>query len=174
MQSKHKYILILALTFGFSYAQKGLAHGSHIKYESTDAIEIKATYDSGEPMANAQVTVYNPKDIANPWLKGLTNEKGEFVFIPDYSITGNWEVKVRQAGHGNIINIPIKPITTTEIKDEEKPNNNSGKMENSKEIKLSSSNNAEYTIQQKLIMAAMGIWGFVGTALYFSRKKVEQ
>ncbi len=171
MENKHKYIFILALILGLNYTQKGLTHGSNIEYIFTKAINIKATYENGDLIKNGQVTVYNPSDPANPWLKGFTNEKGEFIFIPDYSITGNWEVKVRQAGHGNIITIPINQDsvndskTETTIKAENEGNNN---------VKSLNLNNTKYTIQQKLIMAGFGIWGCVGTALYFSRKKAEQ
>ncbi len=174
MKSKNKYILFLALVLSLSYAQKGLTHGTHIEYNATEAIKIKATYDSGEPMNNGQVTVYNPNEPTKPWLTGVTNKQGEFVFVPDYSVRGNWQIKVRQAGHGNIINIPIEAVGKNKLKNNEESITNSGEIKNSDPIKLSNSQNNQYTIQQKLIMALSGIWGFVGTALYFSKKKAEQ
>jgi nickel transport protein len=170
MKNHNKFILIFALISGLFYTQKALTHGANINYQNTQAINIKATYDSGEPIKNGQVTVYNPSDPAKPWLKGMTNEAGEFVFIPDYSITGNWQVKVRQAGHGTMINIPLnQKIESGETMKTESATNTSNNN-----VKSGSINNATYTTPQKLIMAGFGVWGCVGTALYFSKKKAEQ
>lgn len=131
------------------------AHGANIQYEQTEAIKIQATYDDGTPMGEAQVVIYGPDDPANPKIKGTTDSEGYFVFIPDGP--GNWDVKVRQAGHGDIITIPLGEKTVVE----------ETKVEETK----TEVNNPGYTQIQKLLMAATGVWGFVGTALYFSRSK---
>ena len=132
-----------------------LAHGAKIQYRQTEAISIQATYDDGKPMKKAQVVVYAPSDLTTPWLTGVTNEEGYFSFVPDGDISGNWDVKVRQSGHGDIISIPI-----TE-----------GKLlaDTSKDMSLPS--NVGYTSMQKIVMAAAGVWGFIGTALFFFRKQ---
>ena len=134
-----------------------LAHGAKIEYGQTAGIIIRATYDDGTPMVKAQAVVYAPDDPTTPWLKGMTDTTGQFTFIPDGEISGNWDVKVRQSGHGSIISIPI---TEGVIAYE-------GKQEVARVELLSSS--SDLTPLQKIMMAAAGIWGFIGTALFFSR-----
>jgi nickel transport protein len=131
------------------------AHGTNINYQMTKAIQIEALYTDGNPMKEAQVVVYAPNDPINPWLKGITNQNGQFTFTPDVTQTGNWDVKVRQAGHGDIISIPLTTGETTPIQLQTTPKNTG------------------YTPLQKAVMAATGVWGFLGTALFFSRNKAH-
>lgn len=141
-----------------TYSPKTFAHGSNITYKTTKAVEITAKYENKTPMREAQVVIYAPDNPAQPWLKGMTNEEGKFTFIPNRKITGNWSIKVRLAGHGTMINIPIE----------------SSEIENSNEIKKlnisNQNNNPNLTTLQKLMMSLTGIWGLIGTALFFSRK----
>ena len=111
-------------------------------------------------MTEAQVVIYSPDDPVNPKIKGTTDSEGYFVFMPDKA--GNWDVKVRQAGHGNIITIALGEKTVVEETKVEETKVEETKME---------VNNPGYTPMQKLLMAVTGVWGFVGTALYFSRSK---
>ena len=139
-----------------------LAHGAKIEYGNTNAIIIRATYDDGTPMKQAQAVVYAPNAPTVPWMKGITDHKGQFTFIPDPSISGNWDVKVRQSGHGSIVSIPIqKGLIASKNKPEVAG------------VKLLT-NNSDLTFLQKIIMAAAGVWGFLGTALFFSRKPVNE
>ena len=133
---------------------KTLAHGSNIQYRTTQSIEIKATFDNGEAMKNAQVVIYAPDNPSTPWLKGVTNEEGIFVFTPDTSKKGNWDVKVRQAGHGDIVSIALDE--QTQVTNFQTINNN----------------NSSETLLQKIIVAGIGVWGCVGTALFFIQKKL--
>jgi nickel transport protein len=151
----------LYLTLSLVSAAPVLAHGVAIEHRRTSAIEIRATYDSGEPMANAQVTVYAPDDPSTPWLKGTTTEEGTFVFVPDPDLTGDWDVKVRQSGHGDLVSIPVEKTEATATSDEQAQASNSWRGGN-------------YTPLQKLMMAALGIWGFIGTALFFARNQSEK
>jgi len=139
------------------------AHGANISYQQTQAIEIQAQYDGGTPMDNAQVTVYAPDDPANPWLKGMTDAEGKFTFSPDPTVTGNWDVKVRQAGHGDLVSIPIAGNANGD---------GGGGENNTVQIATApTSMNSGYTPLQKAVMAAVGVWGCVGTALFFARRK---
>jgi nickel transport protein len=159
--SKWNWLIFLLLLPMLGYEKQTLAHGAQINYRQTKAVEIQAIYDDGTPMKNAQVVIYAPDDPSTPWLKGMTDEQGVFTFVPDSQKSGNWDVKVRQAGHGKIITIPQTALTSSTTE-----------ANNLKE--LASSNNAVYSPLQKIVMAAIGIWGFVGTALFFSRKKAKQ
>jgi nickel transport protein len=142
--------LVILIGLGLGQPDRVSAHGVKISYEATQALEIQANYDSGEPMANAQVTIYAP-NRSEPWLKGSTDAQGRFTFTPDATQSGNWEVKVRRAGHGDILNIPVGQQATS--------------------VSGSGSGQTGYTPLQTTMMAAAVIWGFIGTALFFSRRK---
>lgn len=162
MTNKIQYLIPLACVSILTWSVRSLAHGSNIQYRSTEAIEIQAVYDDGTPMANAQVVVYPPEDPSTPWLKGITNSEGKFVFVPQSEASGNWDIKVRQSGHGDIVSIPWNQenLTTDTTPESNRANRFSTAA-------------AGYTPVQKIVMAAVGIWGFVGTALFFSRSKIS-
>jgi len=122
------------------------AHGAKIEYTVGMTIEILAAYDSGEPMAGGQVTVYAPDDPSTPWLTGVCDDTGHFSFTPDTTLTGTWDIQVRQAGHGDIVHIPIG-------------------------TEAAGSGSDALTPLQIVLMAACVIWGSIGTALFFSRRK---
>ncbi len=136
------------------------AHGAHIDYETTQAIQLTARYDNGDPMAAAQVTVYSPSDPANAWQRGVTDDQGRFIFAPDPAQPGNWEVQVRQAGHGDIVAIPVAEVVPGQDPEALIP-----------PTLASSSGSEEGTGLQKGLMVASVLWGCVGTALFFSRQK---
>lgn len=150
------YFFFTLLTL-IALPNKVLSHGANIQYRETSAISIQAKYDDGTPMANAQVVIYAPSVRATPWLKGTTDDSGNFTFVPDIEPqnVGDWDIKVRQSGHGDITSIPIT----------------GGKLaQDSPNVQLLSTG-SDYTSTQKIVMAAAGVWGFVGTALFFSRSK---
>ena len=123
------------------------AHGARIEYKSSMAIEIVAKFDSGEPMDGAQVVVYAPDAPSTPWLTGICDGEGRFTFTPDSEKPGTWDVQVRQAGHGDIIHIPVGEGT------------------------VSTASSGGYSVLQIVLMSVCVIWGIVGTALYLSRRK---
>ena len=139
--------LIFVFILGLVLPIKAYAHGAKIEYTVDIAIEIVATYDDGQPMANAQVTVYAPDDPSTPWLTGVCDDEGHFSFIPDTSKPGTWDVQVRQAGHGDIVHITIG------------------------EDMVGTGSVGGYTLLQIILMAACFVWGSVGTALYFSQRR---
>lgn len=130
---------------------RAIAHGVAIDYRPTPALAVRATYDSGEPMANAQVAVYSPENLSEPWLTGMTDEQGQFTFIPDPDIAGSWDVQVRQAGHGDIISIPLQELDGSRV-----------------QMANAWGPSARFSPLQKGVMAASVIWGLVGTALFFT------
>lgn len=154
----NRFYFFLTLLILIAAPKKVFSHGANIEYRATSAITIQAKYDDGKPMANAQVVIYAPSDRSTPWLKGTTDKSGNFTFVPDNSNpknNGDWDIKVRQSGHGNIISIPV---TESKLADHTYGH------------QLSSQGNG-YSPTQKVVMAAAGVWGFVGTALFFSRSK---
>lgn len=123
------------------------AHGVKIDYRVDMTVEIRATYDSGDPMAGAQVSVYAPDDPSAAWLTGVCDDEGRFTFVPDVSKAGTYSVQVRLAGHGSIVHIPIHESLPT------------------------TGRTGGYTPLQIILMAACIVWGSIGTALYFSRRR---
>lgn len=142
---KWKSVLLLVALLAAGTSGAAFAHGAKIEYTLSTAIELVATYDSGEPMAGAQVTVYAPDDLANAWLTGACDDQGRFFFTPDPEKPGTWDVQVRQAGHGDIVHIAIGEGAAA-------------------------SGGGGFTPAQIALMAACVIWGFVGTGLFFARR----
>ncbi|MCU0524122.1 MAG: carboxypeptidase-like regulatory domain-containing protein [Elainella sp. Prado103] len=156
-----------------------LAHGVAIEYQPTSAYEIRATFDTGEPMANAQVAVYAPTEPTQPWLTGTTDAEGRFVFSP--STSGNWEVQIRQAGHGDVLVIPVQP-TGSMTSQAPQPTGDIGSSQPASQstspntVPPSSGSINSYTPLQKGLMMGAVSWGCIGTALFFvrSRKGLER
>lgn len=124
-----------------------LAHGVDLEYSALNAIQVTATYDTGTPLADAQVAVFAPGNPAEPWLTGTTDSEGHFLFVPDPEIPGLWEVQVRLAGHGGLIRVAVE------------------------EGQYIPSAPAGLSGVQKALMTGAIIWGLIGTALYFSRRR---
>ncbi|MDO7786793.1 carboxypeptidase regulatory-like domain-containing protein [Desulforamulus aquiferis] len=140
------YLLTLSIIMLMATPVTALAHGVNITFESTSAIYIKAAYDTGEPFSEGQVTIFAPDNPSVPWATGKADENGHYYFTPDPSKPGTWDVQVRSAGHGGMVHIPVG-TTQADI------------------------GGAGYTATQIVLMGACAIWGFVGTALFFSRRK---
>ena len=160
------------ITTSIIHPLPSLAHSTSVNYQITEAIAIEATFDNGKPMVNAQVVVYAPDNPSIPWQQGLTDKQGKFTFVPDFNNQGNWSVKVRSAGHGKIIDIPIQ--SSAEVQDIQTQTKMSSSVAETAEAfspnQAKLEQNKALSLSQKLVMAAMGGWGFVGTALFFSRK----
>ncbi len=162
MHHPHPYSILLALLLALAgTASSALAHGVTITYEArtTLVVTLHATFDSGEPMAGGQVTIYTPDDPVNPWQRGVCDEQGRYTFTPDPTLPGTWEVQVRQAGHGDIIYVTVAPSAEAE--------------EESTATALPRSAGGQatpggYTPFQYVVMGAAVVWGCVGTALYFA------
>lgn len=125
------------------------AHGALMEHEYTAGIIVRAKYDTGQPMAGAQITVYAPDNPTRPWLTGLCDEDGRFGFVPDPALAGTWSIQARLAGHGTMIHIPMGNIEPA--------------------ARSVSGGRSGYTSAQLGLMAACVVWGFTGTALYFKR-----
>ena len=153
-----------------SLPTKILAHGTKISYEKTEAIVIKAAYNTGEPMGKAQISVYAPDNPSQPWLTVTTDSEGRFLFQPDSTKSGNWEVKVRHLGHGGVVKVPVtaaQPTETQETQPTASPNSSTPEQV----VRVPESESLEYTPVQRGLMIASVIWGCVGTTLFFLNRK---
>ena len=170
-QQKMKQLSFLVFLFlSGVFSEPIWAHGSQIKYHQITKIVLQARFDDGTPMKNAQAVVYSPQDPTTPWLTGITDENGQFNFVPDPNLSGNWDVKIRQSGHGDIISIPLVAGRIASGLTEQPNLTRTQKPLDISETGVVSSNN-ELTPWQKLLMTITSVWGFIGTACYFSRNK---
>lgn len=105
-----------------------LAHGVRINHTidaTTGAITITAAFDTGEVLDEAAVVIFAPNDLINPWGTGVMDGIGSYTFTPDYTIEGYWDIQIRKAGHGGLINIAITadmmpdPINNTTTSNDE-------------------------------------------------------
>jgi len=153
---------------GLSGAGRALAHGVMITSQTTPGIEIQAQYDSGVPMAQAQVAIYAPDAPNTPWLRGRTDDQGRFRFAPDPAQPGNWKVNVRQAGHGSSLTIALPPPGEIPNPGEIPEEQNQAPIQ---QDPLTPTQPIRYNPLQRLILVAAVLWGFVGTTLFFVRRK---
>jgi nickel transport protein len=169
-----RYPLLFLLTgwASLGWSLSVLAHGVQVQHQFVSGIEIQARYDTGEPMGEAQVAIYAPNQPTEPWMTGTTDAEGRFMFTPDASQPGNWEVMVRQAGHGDIISIPIEAeaLAADPAGDPPTPDQGPDQGEPSTQATLTNQPGELSPVQRWITIGAV-IWGFIGTALFFSRSK---
>lgn len=87
-----------------------LAHGVRINHSIDNIsgeITIAAAFDTGEVLDEAAVIIFSPDDLINPWSTGVMDANGNYSFLPDYTVEGFWDIQVRKAGHGGLINVEI-------------------------------------------------------------------
>ena len=142
-------MLLVVLSFICMSTRPVSAHGTDITYSVGPQVQLQAKFDTGEPMANAQVTIYSPEDPANAWLVGEADAEGRFAFSPDVAMPGRWDIFVRTAGHGDSLYVEIDEAGAV----------------------VAGSSSGGLTVAQILLMSASVIWGMIGTALYFARGK---
>jgi nickel transport protein len=163
-------------------AERAIAHGVLLEYEATSAYEIMATYDSGQPMAAAQVAVFSPDNPSEPWMTGMTDTEGRFLFSPPSP--GNWEVQVRQAGHGDLVVVPVAetaiaagatapdaPAAEADTETAAEDAAAGTMVAQAPTASTRGSSDRTFTGLQKGLMAGSVVWGLVGTALFFSQQR---
>lgn len=134
--------LLLALALPAS----ALAHGAELTATPVQAIALVARFDTGEPMAGAQVQAFAPDAPQTPIALGQTDAQGQFQFVPDPA-PGRWTVQVRAAGHGaiNYFEQGANALRVTV----ERPQD----------------------WGQRALMVALVAWGALGTVLFLRRNK---
>jgi nickel transport protein len=143
-------LFVLSVGLGLSVPVSLFAHGVLLDYSQSTGVTVQARYDTGQSMAGAQITVYAPDDPARPWLTGIGDAEGRFSFVPDPALPGTWSIQARLAGHGAMVHILLSPEQS-----EHTPRQQG------------------YTAGQRALMAACVLWGCIGTALYFSRRRTS-
>jgi nickel transport protein len=160
----------LTLAVGWTLGLVGWAlpvfsHGVTVEHRQVSSVELEAQFETGEPMANAQVLVYAPDNPTEPWQQGNTDDQGRFNFAPDATQPGNWEVMVRQAGHGVLTIVPVAESAAAAS-----PAPDPGAEAEASSSSLLSSSTSLSPVQRSITIGSV-IWGFIGTALFFARGK---
>ncbi|MEL6222949.1 MAG: carboxypeptidase regulatory-like domain-containing protein [Cyanobacteria bacterium J06627_8] len=76
-----------------------------------EELEFTSTFSSGEPVEEAQVTIYSPENPDEPWAELTTDEDGRFSFVPDEAVAGDWEIRIEQGiGHTDLWTVPVNEI----------------------------------------------------------------
>jgi len=122
-----------------------LSHAALIEAEAVQAIRLQALYDTGEPMAGAQVVIFAPGAPAEAWGRGSTDAEGRFVFVPGPE-EGRWTVQVRQAGHGAMAHVETGAAAPVSVASAAAPG-----------------------WADRAVTIALVAWGALGTALFAMR-----
>ncbi len=123
-----------------------IAHGLKLQAQLKSTVEVSALYEDGTPLKQAQIKIYKPNQAEEAAVTGVTDDNGIFHFTPDQS--GNWEIFVRQAGHGGEVSVPID-------------------FSPQGETLMASTPTPGQTLPQRIITIGAVMWGCIGTALYF-------
>ena len=82
----------LGILVGWTLSVSAQAHGIVLKARpSGQAWIIEAAYDSGDPLALAEIKIF-PPNTPSPYQAGQTDLKGKFAFVPDGP--GPWKIVV--------------------------------------------------------------------------------
>lgn len=152
------------------------AHGALLEQQTVPGIAVRAMYDTGEPMKTAQITIYAPNDPAKPWLTGKADPQGRFRFVPDPAIPGQWTIQAREAGHGALIYVTVggsdnTPATASASAASGAAAAHAVPAAPAVPIAQSTTSSHAHSPLQRWVMVACVVWGFVGTALFFARKR---
>ncbi|MBD2260415.1 carboxypeptidase regulatory-like domain-containing protein [Pseudanabaena sp. FACHB-2040] len=105
---KQKLIATLALLAAVGIPTSALAHSVETDYSvNGSTLDFQSIYSTGEPLNSADVQIFAPNNLETPWTELTADAEGRFTFTPDASIPGNWEVVIRQDGHGDIWTVPV-------------------------------------------------------------------
>jgi nickel transport protein len=130
-------------------ADSGLAHGTDYEILTEGVVGIRAMYDSGEVMGGARVLIFAP-DETRATYESKTDKNGIVCFFPDRE--GTWILQIRdQGGHGMRVNLEVDTSMTART-------NGSRRVFGS-------------TAVQRLVLVVCVLWGFVGTGLFFYRRR---
>jgi nickel transport protein len=148
-------------------ATTAIAHGANITIQDVRAYEIEAVYDSGEPMVEAQVSVFGADNPQVPIETGVTDDQGRWVWIAEQP--GTWTFQVRQAGHGGLAELEV--LAQGEGVDLVSPEGaNTDDRTSSQAFAAHQARGNATNPMPRWIAIGSIIWGAIGTALFFSRR----
>lgn len=104
--------LLLVLALGLAlvgFPSQAWAHQVETNYTLGSQLQFQSHFSTGEPFAGARVTIYAPNQPDKPWRTLTTDSQGQFSFLPDRTIPGNWEVRIEDEnkGHADYWTVPV-------------------------------------------------------------------
>jgi nickel transport protein len=129
-------------------AASAVAHGTEYEVLDGGVVGVRATFDTGQPMANSPVLIFPPGE-SQAQLTTTTDRRGVVCFAPDRP--GVWVLQVRaEGGHGLRVNLEVEEsmLAASTIRGQ-----------------------GGFSTWQKLVMAVCVVWGFLATALFFRRRR---
>ncbi|MEL6604130.1 MAG: carboxypeptidase regulatory-like domain-containing protein [Cyanobacteria bacterium J06614_10] len=105
-------LFVLAAAIGAAAVPTAaMAHQVQTNYilnsQEGNSLELQTTFSNGQPLKGAKVTVYSPEQPFRAQVVGKTDSEGRFTFTPEQAVTGDWEVNIKQAGHQDILTVPV-------------------------------------------------------------------
>ena len=107
---KLSLIGLICTSFLVLVPKQAFAHSVQTDYllTSQKGLELDVSFSTGEPLADAPVKIYSPNNLDEPWFEGKTDENGQFDFLPDQKMEGEWTVEIGEMSHADILSVPVK------------------------------------------------------------------
>jgi nickel transport protein len=103
-------LLVLLLSLALvGFPSQAWAHQVETNYMLGSQLQFQSRFSTGEPFAGARVTIYAPTQPDQPWQTLTTDSQGQFSFLPDRTIVGNWEVRIEDEdqSHADYWTVPV-------------------------------------------------------------------
>ena len=91
-------------------ADQAMGHSVETDYllSPDNGLALDVNFSTGEPLAEAPVKIYSPDNPEEPWMEGETDENGQFSFLPEDGIEGEWTVEIGEKSHADFLSVPVK------------------------------------------------------------------
>lgn len=161
-----RWICLLGLgLMGFSEPRSLVAHGGHIHVLQPAGVQlIEATYDSGQPIVGARVSLFAPGS-QEPFLHAQTDRRGRFAFATEEP--GKWKISVDDGqGHrfSKIIDVAISEVGGGMA--------SSINAENAE--RAGGSRRPVAKLIERIFMGLCLIFGFMGLAIWWNLRKINK
>ncbi|APH38756.1 carboxypeptidase-like regulatory domain-containing protein [Methanohalophilus halophilus] len=147
-------LLMLALILAMLTTPAVSGHRVYLMHQVNE-VEVKAWYGGGDPIANADITIYAIKDGEEEiYIEDVTDEDGMYYFSPKLGVD-EYRIIVSQMGHQDEIEIDLKG----EGKSAEENN---------------STDDTELPLTANIVAGIGYIMGFAGIGLYARARKMQK
>jgi hypothetical protein len=101
-------LLLLILSTSVGFTAPAWAHAVDIDYQVAEhtKLQTQSLFSTGEPLQLAPVKVFAP-NMEQPWLEAQTDVQGQFAFVPDRKINGDWQVAIGEGNHANALTLDV-------------------------------------------------------------------
>ncbi|PQV43025.1 carboxypeptidase-like regulatory domain-containing protein [Methanohalophilus euhalobius] len=147
-------MLMLVLILAILATPAVSAHRVYLMHQVNE-VEVKAWYGGGDPIANAEITIYAIKDGEEEiYIEDVTDEDGMYYFSPKLGVD-EYRIIVSQMGHQDEIEIDLK-----------------GEGESA--VENNSTDDMELPLTANIVAGIGYILGFAGIGLYARARKMQK